>query len=136
MYTSLLNKRRRNGADMAAYMRSVICLVSIERNAFLTRGSGVFVESKRYVRGLRRKPVRVLFPEEETDKVIKPAPAGLKREKEARVTATTRHLEERDSVKKRSDINVQSTVKYAAVAKDQIDGLRFERAFPGDKRLA
>ncbi|XP_044059047.1 rRNA methyltransferase 3A, mitochondrial [Siniperca chuatsi] len=127
---------------MAAYMRSVTCLVSIERNAFLTRGSGIVVESKRYVRGLRRKPVRVLFPENETDKVLKPPPQSqsggqhVKRDKEAKVTATSRHLEENDFVKARS--NVQSTIKHAhvTVTKDQIDGLRFERAFPGDKRLA
>ncbi|XP_038549499.1 rRNA methyltransferase 3A, mitochondrial-like [Micropterus salmoides] len=120
---------------MAAYMRSVICLVSIERNAFLTRGSSIVVQSKRYVRGLRRKPVRVLFPENETDKVHKPS-AGQKinRETEAQFTSTTRHLEESDFVNTRS--NVQSTLKHAHVTKDQIDGLRFERALPGDKRLA
>ncbi|TDH14633.1 hypothetical protein EPR50_G00022260 [Perca flavescens] len=72
---------------MAAYMRSVIRLVAIERNAFLTRGSSVIEESKRYVRGLRRTPVRVL-----TEKVLKPQcqPAGLN------VPAS-----DRDSVKER-----------------------------------
>ena len=120
-------------------MRSVICLLSIERHAFLTRGSGVIVESKRYVRGLRRKPVRVLFPENQTDTVLKPTPqpqpAGLnlKREKEAKVKATVKHPEETDFVDVRS--NVQSSIKHA-VSKEQIGGLRFERAFPGDKRLA
>lgn len=113
-------------------MRSVICLVSIERNAFLSRGCGVIVESKRYVRGLRRKPVRVLLPENET--VLKPTPqphpAGLNLK---RVKATVKHPEETDFVNMRN--NVQSTIKHA-VTKDQIDGLRFERAFPGDKRLS
>ncbi|XP_070826745.1 rRNA methyltransferase 3A, mitochondrial [Chaetodon trifascialis] len=126
---------------MAAYMRGVICLLSIERNAFLTRGNGI-VESKRYVRGLRRKPVRVLFPENETGNVRKPMPqsqpAGqnVKREREVKVTATTKHHEERDFGKARG--NVQSAVKdaYVTVSKDLTDGLRFERAFPGDKRLA
>lgn len=123
---------------MAAYMRRVICLVSTERNAFLTRGSGVAVESKRYVRGLRRKPVRVLFPESETGKVLKPPPQSqpaelnVKREKKPKVTSATRHPEERDSV------SVQWAIKHAqvSVAKDHIDGFRFERALPGDKRLA
>lgn len=115
-------------------MRSVMCLVSTERSAYLRRGSGVVVESKRYVRGLRRKPVRVLLPEAEPPQS---QPAGLRRETEAKVTAATRHLGESDCVKKnRRDVNVQSTVKHAAVSKDQVDGLRFERAFPGDKRLA
>ncbi|XP_036944267.1 rRNA methyltransferase 3A, mitochondrial [Acanthopagrus latus] len=130
---------------MAAYMRGVICLLSTERNAFMSRGSGVIVESKRYVRGLRRKPVRVLFPEDETvDVDVKEStrqsqPAGLnvKREREVKVTAApSRHQEESDFVKARS--NVQSAVKDAHVTgtKDQVDGLRIERAFPGDKRLA
>ncbi len=127
---------------MAAYMRGVICLISTERNSLLTRRSGVIVESVRYVRGLRRKPVRVLLPDNETDKVLKPTPqsqpAGLnvKREKEAKVTGTSRHREESDLVKART--NVHSVLKNTdvTVRKDQIDGLRFERAFPGDKRLA
>ncbi|XP_042343100.1 rRNA methyltransferase 3A, mitochondrial [Plectropomus leopardus] len=119
---------------MAAYMRSVICLVSIERNVFLSRRSGVIVESKRYVRGLRRTPVRVLFPDNETDKVLKPQPAGPNvKKKEEKVTASIKHPEERDAVKVKND--AQSVTKHA-VTKDQIDGVRFERAFPGDKRLA
>ncbi|XP_031729331.1 rRNA methyltransferase 3A, mitochondrial [Anarrhichthys ocellatus] len=122
---------------MAAYMRSVICLVSMERSAFLSRGGGlVLVESKRYVRGLRRTPVRVLMPENETHKVIKPRPqpqpAGrdVQRQKVGKVTATVKHPEE-DFVKAS---NVHSTIRHAVV-KDQVDGLSFERASPGDKRL-
>ncbi|KAL7400366.1 hypothetical protein ABVT39_010899 [Epinephelus coioides] len=124
---------------MAAYMRSVICLLSIERNAFLSKRGGVIAESKRYVRGLRRKPVRVLFPENETDKVPKPTPqpqspgVNVKKKKEAKVTATTEQPEARDFVKGKN--NVQSVTK-PAFTKDHIDGLRFERALPGDKRLA
>ncbi|KAK5868823.1 hypothetical protein PBY51_009800 [Eleginops maclovinus] len=123
---------------MAAYMRSMICLVSIERNVFLhSRGSGVIVETKRYVRGLRRKPVRVLFPGNETDQDLKPRPAAgrdVSREKEQKVKTAIKHPEV-DFVKARS--NVQATTKHAQVisTKDHIDGLRFERAFPGDKRL-
>lgn len=114
-------------------------LVSIERNALLTRGSGVIVGSKRYVRGLRRKPVRVLFPE--TGEVLKttpksePAERNVKRERKVeKVTSTAKQLEENVFVKARS--NEQSATKHTAVIKDHIDGLRFERAFPGDKRLA
>ena len=128
---------------MAAYMRSVICLVSTERNALFTRGSGVVVESKRYVRALRRTPVRVLFPENETGKVLKPTPQSepaeqitRRRERDAKVTSTPRHHDESDFVRART--HVRSAVKDApvTVTRDQIDGLRFERAFPGDKRLA
>ncbi|KAM6987863.1 rRNA methyltransferase 3A, mitochondrial [Tautogolabrus adspersus] len=127
---------------MAAYMRSVMCLVSTERTVFLTRGNGIIAESKRYVRGLRRKPVRVIFPDDETEKVTKPSqkpqPAAqdVKREKEAKVTAKSRHLKENDFVGTRS--NALSTIKHTLddVKNDSVDGLRFERAFPGDKRLA
>ncbi|GAA6225763.1 rRNA methyltransferase 3, mitochondrial [Lates japonicus] len=130
---------------MAAYVRSVICLVSRERPAFLTRETGVIVACKRYVRGLRRKPVRVVFPDNEADTAEKarpqprPSEQHVKKGKkeDAKVTqAAAEHLEESGSVETKS--NAQSAVKHAHVfvAKDQVDGLRFERAFPGDKRLA
>ncbi|KAF1394231.1 hypothetical protein PFLUV_G00024380 [Perca fluviatilis] len=127
---------------MAAYMRSVIRLVAIERKAFLTRGSSVIEESKRYVRGLRRTPVRVL-----TEKVLKPQcqPAGLnvpasdrdsvkaRDPKPAPGTAAKVPASDRDSVKERDPKPAPGSVHCS---KDHIDGLRFDRAFPGDKRLA
>ncbi|XP_040901494.1 rRNA methyltransferase 3A, mitochondrial [Toxotes jaculatrix] len=128
---------------MAAYVRSVVCLVSRERPAFLTGGSGVIVASKRYVRGLRRKPVKVLFPDVETDTAVKTRPQSRTpeqhvkrgRKEEAKVPSAAEHLAESGSVKARS--NEQPAMKHAhlSFAKDQVDGLRFERAFPGDKRL-
>ncbi|KAI3354131.1 hypothetical protein L3Q82_018684 [Scortum barcoo] len=125
-------RRRSDGSNMAAYMRSVMCFISTERNIFLTRGRSVVVETVRHVRGLRRRPVRVLSPEDDAP------PAGRKREVEAEKAPRGRRREdddEGDSVRKRSEFDV-SAVKHVAVSKDQIDGLRFERAFPGDKRLA
>ncbi|XP_028276229.1 rRNA methyltransferase 3A, mitochondrial [Parambassis ranga] len=127
---------------MAALMRSVISTFSIERNVFLSKGSGVVMEPKRYVRGLRRKPVRVLLPGNDTGKVLKPPPqsdpAGMnvKRLKEAKVSPATEHPHKSDFVKKRSYL--ESVIKPAqtVASKDQVDGLRFERASPGDKRLA
>lgn len=127
---------------MAAYMRSMICLVSKDRNAFFKNGGVISVESVRYIRGLRRKPVKVLFPENETDKGPYPTPqtqpAGLniKRERDAKVTATTRHHEASDFVKVRTNVHSATVDDHVIVKKDHIDGLRFERAFPGDKRLA
>ncbi|XP_068441478.1 rRNA methyltransferase 3A, mitochondrial [Clinocottus analis] len=117
---------------MAAYMRSVICLVSTERSAFLSRGSGVVAEARRYVRALKRKPVRVLMPDTETERVIKPtAGRDVHGQKGRQVPAPMKHREE-DFVKARRDKH--SAVKVS-VTKDHIDGLRFERALPGDKRL-
>ncbi|XP_072247794.1 rRNA methyltransferase 3A, mitochondrial [Leuresthes tenuis] len=129
---------------MAALMRGVICLVSIQRNAFLSKRRGCLEESKRYIRGLRRKPVQVLFPENETSKVAKPPPEShqpaakqhVKKQRETEVTSALDHAEQSGPVKTRRD--VQSTVKHPQVTftKDQVDGLCFEKAFPGDKRLA
>ncbi|XP_034557543.1 rRNA methyltransferase 3A, mitochondrial [Notolabrus celidotus] len=127
---------------MAAYMRSVMLLFSMERNTLLTRGSGIIVEPKRYVRGLRRRPVSVIYPDDEKDKVIKPpqktkpAEQNMKREKEAKVTAQTRQLQDRDLVKTRSNVQSSTKQSHGAVSNDQMDELRFERALPGDRRLA
>uniref|UniRef100_A0A668SXE5 RNA 2-O ribose methyltransferase substrate binding domain-containing protein n=1 Tax=Oreochromis aureus TaxID=47969 RepID=A0A668SXE5_OREAU len=127
---------------MAAYTRGMICVISmIERHGFLTTRGCVTVESKRYVRGLRRKPVRVLFPENETGKVVK-APQiqsdepKIQRETRGRIiSAATEHHEEKNSVRTRTD--AQSATKHAfTVTKNEVDGLRYERASPGDKRLA
>lgn len=127
---------------MAALMRSVLSIFYIERNVFLLKGNGLVVESKRYVRGLRRKPVRVLLPGNDTGKVLKPPPqpepAGMnvKRLKEVKVSSATEHLDKSDFVKRRSYL--ESVIKPAQTfaTKDQVDGLRFETAIAGDKRLA
>ncbi|XP_068174006.1 rRNA methyltransferase 3A, mitochondrial [Antennarius striatus] len=119
---------------MAAHMRRVIRLVSIERTLFLFPGSSVVVEPKRYVRGLRRKPVKVLFPEDDTDKVkttLKPHPAvpNAKRERGVKAAKESHH-EPSDSVKTR-----ERAVKNDA-GEDEVHRLNYERAFPGDRRLA
>ncbi|XP_074535696.1 rRNA methyltransferase 3A, mitochondrial [Halichoeres trimaculatus] len=125
---------------MAAFMRSVMLLVSVERNTFLAKGTGgIVVEPKRYVRGLRRRPVAVISPDDKKDNIIKPPPKLQPAEpnvKEAKVTTKTRYFQDSDFVETRS--NVQSSIKpsHGAVSKDSIDGVRFERAFPGDRRLA
>lgn len=123
---------------MAAYMRGVLHLISIERNAFLTKSNSVTAESKRFLRGLRRKPVRVTFPDSEAGKVLErrpqSQPAQQRDRTEAKVTSTVDHLDESVVVKTRS--SAKSPVKQATLAKNQVDGLRFDRAFPGDKRLA
>ncbi|KAM3616752.1 uncharacterized protein V6R79_022646 [Siganus canaliculatus] len=122
---------------MAAYMRNVICIVATERSAFLNRGSTFLVESKRYVRGLRRKPVRVLCPDNDTAEQARtgrqsqPPVPNTQRERDVK----TKQHGENDFVRAR---NVQqSAVKdfNFVGAKDQSEGLRFEKALPGDKRL-
>lgn len=119
---------------MAAYMRSVRCIVDFERRFFAAKGTNIAVQSKRYVRGLRRKPVTVILPESEPNKVPKetprPNPSGqnVKSKTDVKPAAQTRRAPEKDFVSANSAANL-------TVTKDQIDGLRYERASPGDKRL-
>lgn len=126
---------------MAAYMRSVKCLVAIERQCFASKGWSLVVESRRYVRGLRRKPVRVLFPDSEPDKVPKTTPQSqpvvqnFKNKKDVKHEAPLRHHAESEFVKARSHVTSSINDPHVTDRKDEIDGLRFERAFPGDKRL-
>lgn len=130
---------------MAAYMRSMTSLLSIGRNTFPASGGNFIVQSNRYLRGLRRKPVKVLYPEDEVaPKVTKPQPQpqpqpmgqNVRREREPKAPVMTRHHTDCDFVRART--NAQSAIKDTRVAtsKDVIDGLRIERAFPGDKRLS
>lgn len=121
---------------MAAYLKSMRCLVAIERHLLANRGGYIIVQPKRFVRGLRRNPVRVLSPDDGTDKAPKAtaqtrrAGQNVRKEKDARVVAT-----ESEAVKARSTL--QSAVKEADIGgiKNHIDGVRFERASLGDKRL-
>lgn len=135
------NGWRRNGVNMAAYMRSVKCLVAIERQCFATKGRGLVVETRRYVRGLRRKPVRVLFPDSEPDKVLRTTPQSqpvvqtFKNKKDVKHEAPLRRHTESEFVKARSHVTSSISDPHVTDRKDEIDGLHFERALPGDKRL-
>ncbi|KAM4742512.1 rRNA methyltransferase 3A, mitochondrial [Anableps anableps] len=125
---------------MAALIRGVIRLFPTERSVFLSTRSDIIVESKRFVRGLRRKPVRVLFPEKDTGKVVKPpqqqhpqADHHAAEQKMGKNSSARGHPSRSDPVNMRSE-----TAKHPHVpdAKDPVDRLRYERAFPGDKRLS
>ncbi|XP_077397989.1 rRNA methyltransferase 3A, mitochondrial [Festucalex cinctus] len=120
---------------MATYMRSISCFFSLERAVFLTRGNVFSVETKRYVRGLRRRPVRVIFPENETKKEDVELPISGKNE--VKVPFKTEQYPGEISDLKTRDGEISSTKRaYVDVKSDQIDGVRFERASSGDKRLA
>lgn len=113
--------------------------------------SDYIVESKRYVRALKRKPVKVLYPDSETTthqrsnsvgKKISQA-VGHKHVNEPNVKHSNNFKTETSdrniltkSFSIRSDNAEVTTSKHATTSKDQLAGLRFERAFPGDKRLA
>lgn len=122
---------------MAACMRSVRRVIDFERQFFAARGTGIAVESRRYVRGLRRKPVRVIVPETEPDKVPKEAsqsqPRGqnIPSRTDGKPAAHERRAAEKDVATAKNN----GKPVHVTVTKDQIDGLRYERALPGDKRL-
>ncbi|XP_030237280.1 rRNA methyltransferase 3A, mitochondrial [Gadus morhua] len=125
---------------MAAYMRSVIILLSTERNALLRRGCDYTVVSRRYVRGLRRTPVKVLFPDSNRETVAPPKGSeGRKEPKPAppKAPGMKRTFSPPAAIMIPSHASVpaseQSNITFS---KDRIGGLRFETAFPGDKRLA
>lgn len=122
---------------MAAYMRSVRRIFEVERQFFAARGTDIVVESRRYVRGLMRKPVRVIVPKSEPDKVLKNTPKSqpggqnIKSKTDVKAAAHRRPAGEDDAVAAQDSV----IAVHAAVTKDQIDGLRYDRALPGDKRL-
>ncbi|XP_043976341.1 rRNA methyltransferase 3A, mitochondrial [Gambusia affinis] len=122
---------------MAALIRGVIRILPVEKNIFLSTRSDIIVESKRFVRGLRRKPVRVLFPDNDAGKVVKQQQqhpqAAEKKNARNSPTAAGEQPDWRDAVNMRSETAKQP---YANITKDSVDGLRYERALPGDKRLS
>ncbi|XP_037124396.1 rRNA methyltransferase 3A, mitochondrial [Syngnathus acus] len=115
---------------MATYIGRMRCLFSLERAVFLSRGNIFSVETKRYVRGLRRKPVRVIFPENEKHKGdVKQAISAEK--KEAKVP-----LRAEQHPGDRGDLKTRNSQISAKVKSNETDEVPFERALPGDKRLA
>lgn len=122
---------------MAAYMRSVRRIIDFKGQFSAARRTDIAVESRRYVRGLRRKPVRVIVPEGEPGKVSKETPQSqpggqnIRSKTDVKAAAQTRRVAENDV------ITARNTVKavHVTVTKEQIDDLRYERALPGDKRL-
>uniref|UniRef100_A0A674CJG0 tRNA/rRNA methyltransferase SpoU type domain-containing protein n=1 Tax=Salmo trutta TaxID=8032 RepID=A0A674CJG0_SALTR len=82
--------------------------------------------SKRYVRALKRRPVKVLYSDSETFPTSKQV-------------RSNRHKQSQTVVSKMRDARngkASSTPEHTTNLKDQLVGLKFERAVPGDKRLA
>nr|XP_043888842.1 rRNA methyltransferase 3A, mitochondrial [Solea senegalensis] len=119
---------------MAAHMRSVLCLLSRGHGGFVSRSCRtVTVTPSRFVRGLRRKPVNVLFPDEELDtkKNKKPPPPPSSSSSSSGGGHQFKVHSEHVSVKDMTD-----KPAHVSVSQDPLDGLHFETSSPGDKRLA
>ncbi|RXN03889.1 rRNA methyltransferase mitochondrial [Labeo rohita] len=97
----------------------------------------ILVNSRRYVRALRRRPVAVLYPDGEREKLIKSNEAAYKMN-EKLFTQKDKHREkvsEKAGNKKWSG-HVSECADESPNIKDKLGGLRFEKAPPGDNRLA
>ncbi|MBN3304902.1 MRM3 methyltransferase, partial [Amia calva] len=147
---------------MAALVRSVsLRVLAAESRTFLAGREKALVDVKRYVRALRRNPVKVLYPGNDTDQLLKSAgkprdrghpPAtdsgkntgrGAKREKpQSQGSSVPRHgAHSQAGLRAGERLPPAEHVRSSAVAGaadpgDELDGLRYEKAFPGDKRLA
>lgn len=120
---------------MAAYIRSMARILVTEHHLFSSRGGNILAETKRYVRGLRRRPVKVFFPENDVEKTVKAATAAASKKDPKPSADAVRQREEGDVLKAKSNFHPVKNDPHFTVTKDDIDGLHFERAHPGDKRL-
>ncbi|KAM9801114.1 rRNA methyltransferase 3A, mitochondrial [Neosynchiropus ocellatus] len=118
---------------MATYMRSVFSFLSVEK--ILLAKQGIAVLPKRGVRALRRTPVKVIYPEDEVVKRAKP-PAVEVMESAGRRSRREQTATVADPARTKNSDPLLSKHSLPSVRKDEVDGLRFEKAFPGDKRLA
>lgn len=125
--------------NMAAYIRSMTCLLATEHHLFSSRGGNVLVETKRYVRGLRRRPVNVFFPENDAEKAAKTAAQSavqtIAGKRDRKPAGAEKQRAGGDFSKARSNFHPVKNDPHVTVTKEDIDGLHFERAHPGDKRL-
>ncbi|XP_061105185.1 rRNA methyltransferase 3B, mitochondrial [Conger conger] len=138
---------------MAAFMRSMGCrpLASEVKAIFMTGKQNPCIDLKRYVRALRRRPVKVLYPENEAEKRIekKQHDVGVVDQRSERqqtyvakksgTESSIKHKQKAEFVK--SDFrrepkqDAKATTKKPSVV-GELEGLRYEKVFPGDKRLA
>lgn len=132
---------------MAVHMSPAFRLLLTTKNVFLRRNCVVYsVEQIRSVRALRRKPIRVLFPEKEAETTRNQSKSVVERKSKERraepkvlsssAEKETRSWREETSAPK--ERTQENSVKYALSSGSNHgpEGLCFEKASPGDKRLA
>lgn len=117
-------------------------LLLTTKNVFLRRNCVVYsVEQIRSVRALRRKPIRVLFPEKEAETTRNQSKSVVERRAEPKVLSSSAEKETRSWREETStpkERTQENSVKYALSSGSNHgpEGLCFEKASPGDKRLA
>ncbi|KAL0973211.1 hypothetical protein UPYG_G00200380 [Umbra pygmaea] len=142
---------------MAAFIRSMVWhAFTVERKNILKTRNDIIVDLKRYVRGLRRRPVKVIYPDSETKyptsknrsnqhiskqsqavafKVKKFAQDASENNKNT-VNASTTNTSILNKSRSTENVNVSSKSEHPTNLEDRLDGLKIEKAFAGDKRLA
>ncbi|CAB1347940.1 unnamed protein product [Coregonus sp. 'balchen'] len=135
---------------MAAFVRGMFWhLLTAERSNILKKCNDCIVNLKRYVRVLKRRPVKVLYPDSETTSTTKQRSDQIVNKQSQRVASKVREYTVNANLKNEKtdksvfsmlcrsrNGNASSTSEHTTNLKDQLGGLKFERAFPGDKRLA
>ncbi|KAF4085881.1 hypothetical protein AMELA_G00100140 [Ameiurus melas] len=125
-------------ALMSTLSRELVLLLLRSRN-------GVVINSRRSIRGLRRRPVAVLYPGDERETLIKAtdqskqhkhAPETQKKQPNKTDGRTTKEKRSSDTLRHRSSGNVPGVAAGSCAVREQLGGLRFDTALPGDKRLA
>lgn len=120
-------------------------MVGTERRSSLLRGCNVvLVNSRRFIRGLRRRPVAVLYPGDKHETLIKPPEQNKQREHDPKAQkkrpdkTDAQRLKEKptDSGVGKSSGNLPRVMVKNQSVREQLDGMRFDTALPGDKRLA
>ncbi|KAI7800458.1 rRNA methyltransferase 3A, mitochondrial [Triplophysa rosa] len=125
---------------MAAFMYNVSRGFILREHSLLLRGHNQFLlDSRRYVRALRRRPVTVLYPDGERETRIKSKESAnktnqtfLKQGRERTDKSDGKHTNE----KMRPEVANNRTSHVNEWIKDKLGGLRYEKAPAGDKRLA
>ncbi|XP_026780211.3 rRNA methyltransferase 3A, mitochondrial [Pangasianodon hypophthalmus] len=128
---------------MAALFISVSreLMIITERRSLLLRGcNSVVVNTRRFIRGLRRRPVAVLYPGDERETVIKPADQSKQPKHDPETQRKHPHKADERRSKEKSSESGQTGVGRSGgnlpSVREQLGGLRFDKALPGDKRLA
>lgn len=93
----------------------------------------VSVNPRRYVRALRRRPVAVLYPDGERERMIK-----SNKETQKQFTQKDKHREKVSGRAGRQQWSghVSECAEESPQMKDKLSGLRFEKAPAGDNTLA
>ncbi|KAL7831639.1 hypothetical protein AOLI_G00291870 [Acnodon oligacanthus] len=135
--------------NMAALLGSVSGELALfmGRSSYLRGGNSVVVTSKRFIRGLRRRPVAVLHPGGEREARIESRQTADKTRQTPRDSGRTdsetrsrRQAEEKTfhtgAAVRSPGHGSRSTAEtsYSSV-REKLGGLRFEKALPGDRRL-